>query len=211
MRHTDGSERVINLEVKDKNFTGAMMLGHLQIPLDHILNSKGHTLACPRDGWKLDDRHKERHGRIFATLTFNPYDHNAPDSLNPAVPDAYFVPVPGNHMRLYQSAANTPDTVPPYMMPSGERWPVHPCWRDLYDAIKAAQKFIYITGWSVHPECKLVRDKPERETIGELLREAADRGVDVRTSCLSLVCALDTRVLLAVFLRASLHLQLGMG
>jgi phospholipase D1/2 len=30
-------------------------------------------------------------------------------------------------------------------------------WKDLYHAIKDAQKFIYITGWSIYTKINLVR------------------------------------------------------
>ena len=33
-------------------------------------------------------------------------------------------------------------------------------WRDLYESIKNAKKFIYITGWSVYTEIQLLRGKP---------------------------------------------------
>ena len=58
------------------------------------------------------------------------------------------------------------------------------CWSDLYDAIAAAQKLIYITGWSVHAGIHLVRDETDQETgrnkdVGTLLKEKAEEGVTV--------------------------------
>ena len=55
-------------------------------------------------------------------------------------------------------------------------------WKDLFAAIKDAQKFIYITGWSVYTEILLVRDgdDPDGESnVGELLKRKADEGVRV--------------------------------
>lgn len=55
-------------------------------------------------------------------------------------------------------------------------------WKDLFNAIQEAQKFIYITGWSVYTEIALVRgeDDPDGESnVGELLKRKADEGVKV--------------------------------
>jgi phospholipase D1/2 len=76
--------------------------------------------------------------------------------------------------------------VPAVDITPGNRFEVHSCWSDIYDAIKCAQKFVYLTGWSFHPLIRLVRDNddPEYEKpLGVLLKEAADRGVEV-CSCL---------------------------
>ena len=106
------------------------------------------------------------------------------------VPNAYFGARPGNAVRLYQGAANSDKHVAPYRMPNGDRWHVRALWEDLYDAIEGAEKFVYVVGWSVHPETRLLRHGEKGENakhIGELLRSAADRGVDVRSLMLA-VC-----------------------
>jgi hypothetical protein len=40
-------------------------------------------------------------------------------------------------------------------------------WKDLYHAIKDAQKFIYITGWSIYTKINLVRgdDDPGKASL----------------------------------------------
>ena len=55
-------------------------------------------------------------------------------------------------------------------------------WKDLYASIKAAKRFIYITGWSVFTEIQLVRgdDDPDGySNVGRLLKTKADDGVKV--------------------------------
>jgi len=55
-------------------------------------------------------------------------------------------------------------------------------WHDLFNAISNAQKFIYITGWSVFTDTKLLRgdDDPEGvSNVGELLKNKANEGVRV--------------------------------
>merc|ERR1711981_1011334 len=56
------------------------------------------------------------------------------------------------------------------------------CWYDLFQAIQNAQKFIYITGWSVYTEIQLVRGEDDPEglsNVGNLLKSKAEEGVRV--------------------------------
>ncbi|XP_015951618.1 phospholipase D alpha 1-like [Arachis duranensis] len=56
------------------------------------------------------------------------------------------------------------------------------CWEDIFDAIKKAEKFVYIAGWSLDTDTKLLRDPSrrtlqERETtLGQLLERKAEDG-----------------------------------
>ena len=55
-------------------------------------------------------------------------------------------------------------------------------WLDLFNAIKNAQKFIYVTGWSVFTNIHLVRGEEDTEGeshVGELLKKKAEEGVRV--------------------------------
>ena len=55
-------------------------------------------------------------------------------------------------------------------------------WFDIFNAINNAQKFIYITGWSVFTNIQLVRgeeDSDGESHVGELLKKKADEGVRV--------------------------------
>ncbi len=56
-------------------------------------------------------------------------------------------------------------------------------WKDLYDCLNAAQKFIYITGWSVFTQIKLLRGEDDADettvSIGDLLKAKALLGVRV--------------------------------
>ena len=66
--------------------------------------------------------------------------------------------------------------------PDGTQYVPTRAWRDLFNAINNAQKFIYITGWSVYTDTKLLRgdDDPEGMShVGELLKRKADEGVRV--------------------------------
>ena len=66
--------------------------------------------------------------------------------------------------------------------PDGSPYEPTRAWRDLFNAINNAQKFIYITGWSVFTDIQLVRgdEDPDGESnVGELLKKKADEGVRV--------------------------------
>jgi phospholipase D1/2 len=66
--------------------------------------------------------------------------------------------------------------------PDGSPYIATTAWKDLYSTLKAAEKFIYITGWSVFAETILVRgedDKHGRSHVGELLKQKAVKGVKV--------------------------------
>ena len=52
----------------------------------------------------------------------------------------------------------------------------------MFDTIQGAQKFLYITGWSVYTEISLVRGDEDEEAasnVGELLKAKAAEGVKV--------------------------------
>lgn len=66
--------------------------------------------------------------------------------------------------------------------PSGNPYVPTTCWKDLYAAISGAERFVYITGWSVYTAIQLVRgdDDPNgASNVGELLKRKAEEGVKV--------------------------------
>jgi hypothetical protein len=57
---------------------------------------------------------------------------------------------------------------------------VRSCFSDIAEALSAAQDFIYICGWSMHPETRLTRSGSSGgERIGELLKRKAAEKVTV--------------------------------
>jgi hypothetical protein len=62
---------------------------------------------------------------------------------------------------------------------------VRSCWTDIAEAIEAAEELVYITGWSMHPGTRLIRNGGhDGIAIGTLLKQKAASKVNV---CL-LVC-----------------------
>ncbi len=67
----------------------------------------------------------------------------------------------GNHVTLYSCARNMdePLALPLSSSPSGPTCEYRPpsLWIDLFRSIVASRRFIYITGWSVYTDLKLLR------------------------------------------------------
>lgn len=83
---------------------------------------------------------------------------------------------------MYQDA-----DVPPGMLPQIPFLPDYQhkrCWIDVSKAIMGATELIYITGWAVWPELKMVRTNHEGDmyqdiTLGEMLKKKAEEGCTV--------------------------------
>ncbi|KAL6130483.1 hypothetical protein ACLB2K_068862 [Fragaria x ananassa] len=74
------------------------------------------------------------------------------------VPGTYFPLRTGGRVTLYQDA-HIPDGCLPKLISDGGMPYVHgKCWNDIFDAIRQACCLIYIAGWSVWHNVKLVRD-----------------------------------------------------
>ena len=56
-------------------------------------------------------------------------------------------------------------------------------WMDMYNAMENARNFIFLTGWSFHPEIRLIR--PDGPMLGEVLKKKALEGVKVSASFLA--------------------------
>lgn len=114
------------------------------------------------------------------------------------VPDVFFNQRHGCKVTLYQDAHVLDEFRPMIQLNEGKFYRPRRCWEDIFDVISNAKYLIYITGWSVYTEIKLVRDpkrpKPKGElTLGELLKMKASQGVTV------LVLVWDDRTSIDVF------------
>ena len=66
--------------------------------------------------------------------------------------------------------------------PDGSPYEPTRCWRDVYDSIRNAKKFTYVTGWAIYTEINLVRgleDEDQESNFGELLKAKAAQDVRV--------------------------------
>ena len=108
-----------------------------------------------------------------------------------------FKPKKGNKVTLYQDAetigvgnfGENDDIRSIFRSVDGQEYKTYNCWRDIYDAIMSAKKFIYITAWKLvafdneNLDTPLLRDGIDlynSSGVGHLLKQKAAEGVDVR-------------------------------
>jgi hypothetical protein len=58
-------------------------------------------------------------------------------------------------------------------MPTDKPLPIYSCWTDIYMAMLEAQKFAFLTDWSVHPLTQLIRHGTGRYPPTKVLLRAA--------------------------------------
>eukprot|EP00096_Caligus_rogercresseyi_P003408 TRINITY_DN1636_c0_g1_i1.p1 TRINITY_DN1636_c0_g1~~TRINITY_DN1636_c0_g1_i1.p1 ORF type:complete len:786 (+),score=221.15 TRINITY_DN1636_c0_g1_i1:88-2445(+) len=168
----------LRIDLKDKEHIGAELVSSTFIRIQDLINNGVIS------GWFELMNSTNNGGSLHMSITYSPKE--ALDEDTKAVQESYFLPKPGNRVTLYQDA----DT--PYLpifegltdcTDSGPYIPPR-AWIDVYNAIQKAQRFIYITGWSVATGINLVRDNPEIDSegdsnVGELLKRKAEEGVTV--------------------------------
>ncbi|XP_063869848.1 uncharacterized protein LOC135105560 isoform X3 [Scylla paramamosain] len=164
----------LQIQVLDKDHFSAGTLGEVSIRPEDLLD--GETL----EGWYPLSGCD---GRINITLNYVPKEAI---EATFEVPDCYFPLREGCGVTLYQDAQCP--AIPFFEgVPTATGEPYEPpcAWKDLYYALTNAQRFIYITGWSVYTDITLVRVEGEEEeegageTVGELLKRKAEEGVRV--------------------------------
>ncbi|GAB2300332.1 Phospholipase D, variant 2 [Dionaea muscipula] len=174
--------------VKEEDAIGAPVLGRAYLPVTELLGAE------EVDRWLdlLDKDHKpiHRHSKIHVKVQFLEvtreinWDRGVRTPKFPGVPFTFFTQRNGCKVTLYQDSHVPDGFVPKIPLSGGNLYQPHRAWEDVFDAINNAKHLIYITGWSVYTEIKLIRDpkrpKPGGDiTLGELLKKKADQGVRV--------------------------------
>lgn len=130
-------------------------------------------------------------GWITVSVTYNPCSYAVEEDgrRSMAVPRCFFPLRSGPSVgvvRLYQDAHVHAGMLPPVV--NGHGMPVvtgRSAWVDLWAALDAARVVIYIAGWAVDANLRLLREAPygggqlPAETLGELLKRKANAGVRV--------------------------------
>ena len=162
------------LRVKDKEHVGAVFVAGAVIPAADL--ESGEEV----EGWFDLLNGEESCGQIHVSVQYIPKNDLNEESHEL---DSYFPPRENCKMILYQDA-DTPQ-LPQFESlthPDGSPYEATRAWKDLFETIKNAQKFIYITGWSVYTAIQLVRGDEDPDgfsNVGELLKTKADEGVRV--------------------------------
>ena len=161
----------IRVNVMDREHIGQERVGSVE--LDVALLLSGEELE---DWWELDTQ-----GAVHLSLQLFPLESL---SEGKELDDSYFSPRPGCRVTLYQDA-DTPqlEVFSGVTEPGGEQYTPPRLWLDLFHALDRAERFIYITGWSVFTGISLVRGEEAAEladtNVGELLKRKAAEGVRV--------------------------------
>jgi len=159
----------LTINVEDKEHIGAAHIASCSIRTEDLVSGE------PIEGWHDLMNGEEPQGRLNMTLQYVPKE--ALEELK-ELPRAYFPMRENNRLILYQDA-ETPQ-LPQFdgmSFPDGSQYEPTRCWKDLFETIRDAQKFIYITGWSVFTEINLLRGEEDEEgasNVGQLLKSKAD-------------------------------------
>ena len=97
-------------------------------------------------------------GKINISIKFTPNKDLKEDTH--ALDYAYFPVREGCKLIMYQDA-DTPQ-LPVFngvKEPDGSQYQATRCWKDMYDHIVNAKKFIYIAGWALYTETSLIRGR----------------------------------------------------
>ncbi|KAJ3686416.1 hypothetical protein LUZ61_015580 [Rhynchospora tenuis] len=175
--------------VKDKDVLGAQNIGKLSIPSERLYSGEKIDGIFP----VLSPNGKPcNQGAVLSFLIqyipvarLTMYHHGVgPDYKG--VPNTYFSLRRGGKVTLYQDAHVSDNCLPNFWLKNGMQYKHNQCWRDVFDAISGATRFIYIAGWSVFHTVTLVRDGENRNMVmlGDLLKRKSQEGtreVDTRS------------------------------
>jgi len=161
------------IQVKDMDMcTGVDNIGHRTITVDDLMTQR------PIEGWfSLYRNDSEPAGEIHIMFQFLSTDTLIESN---EVSNCVFPLRTGCDVTLYQDAC-TPAVSPVIDVPGpdGSEYVPGNMFIEVANAIRNAQKFIYVCGWSVSTEICLERGEEGGETVGDLLKAKAADGVRV--------------------------------
>ncbi|GLT34759.1 hypothetical protein SLA2020_092580 [Shorea laevis] len=163
--------------------------GTIKIPAERI--NIGELIS----GWyplKDGNAYPNKNSVLNIEMQFTPCHQNplyrqgiAGNPEQAGVRNTYFPLREGNALKLYQDAHVPERMLPEIELEHGRVLEHHKCWAEIYHAISEAQHMIYMMGWSMFCDVKLVRE-PSRPlppggdfTLGELLESKSHEGVQV--------------------------------
>ncbi|KAL8029346.1 hypothetical protein ABFX02_14G220100 [Erythranthe guttata] len=129
------------------------------------------------------------HTAIRLQIKFTPCDENPVYqngiSEDYALGQSYFPMRHGGNLKLYQDAHVVDGMLPEIRLEDGRNFEHQKCWEDICHLIMEARHLVYITGWSIFHQVRLVREStrplpiPGDFNLGELLKHKAQQGVRV--------------------------------
>ncbi|CAN1754292.1 Phospholipase D beta 1 [Linum perenne] len=160
----------IHFIVKDNDVVGSEVIGIVGLPVEELV------LKERIEGWFpiLGANGSPCNGGAGLSLSiqFKPMESGASTD---GVPGTYFPLRKGGKVTLYQDA-HVEDG---HQIGSFD-YERRSCWTDVFRVISEARRLVYITGWSVNYNVRLVRDGGRMDcTLGELLKAKSQEGVRV--------------------------------
>ncbi|RDX67638.1 Phospholipase D beta 1, partial [Mucuna pruriens] len=172
--------------VKDSDVVGSQLIGIVAIPVEQIYSGEKVQGTYPI----LNNNGKPCKPGAALTVSiqyiamekliiYHQGVGAGPDYIG--VPGTYFPLRKGGTVTLYQDAHVPDGCLPNVVLDHGIYYAHGKCWFDIFDAIRQAQRLVYITGWSVWHKVRLVRDAGDASifTLGDLLRSKSQEGVRV--------------------------------
>lgn len=178
----------VHFVVKDSDVVGSQIMGAVGIPVEQlrsgakvegtfpILNANGKPCK-PGAVLTLSIQYIpiEKVGLYHRGLGSGPEYHG--------VPGTYFPLRKGGKVTLYQDAHVHDGFLPNLKVDGNVRYEHGSCWQDIFKAVSQARRLIYIAGWSVYHNIRLVRETEEKGTnngtLGDLLKTKSQEGVRV--------------------------------
>ncbi|KAE8694616.1 Phospholipase D gamma 3 [Hibiscus syriacus] len=176
----------VHFVVKDSDVVGSQIMGAVGIPVEQLCSGTKVEGAFP----VLNDNGKPCKPGAVLTLSiqYTPIQQVAiyhkglgsgPDYHG--VPGTYFPLRKGCKVTLYQDAHVHDGFLPNLKVDGNVQYEHGSCWKDICNAIGQARRLIYIAGWSVFHNIRLVREnsKASNTTLGDLLKLKSQEGVRV--------------------------------
>jgi len=179
----------VRFVVKDNDVVGSQTMGAVGIPVEQLCSGMKIEGAFPILISNSGEPCKA--GAVLRlSIQYTPVDKlmnlyhgvgSAPD--HQGVPGTYFPLRRGGKVTLYQDAhVHDIDGCLPNLKLDGDvQYVQGNCWHDIFEAIKQARHLIYIAGWSVNHNVRLIRDGNGATDcmLGNLLKDKSRNGVRV--------------------------------
>ncbi|CAN0904027.1 Phospholipase D beta 1 [Linum grandiflorum] len=173
----------IHFIVKDNDMVGSEVIGVVGVPVEDLVLRKKIEGSFPVLG--ANGNQCRPGAGLSLSIEYKPiHEMEIYNNSSTGVPGTYFPLRKGGKVTLYQDAHVEEMDAPHLQVDAGGRigYEHRSCWSDVFQAISQARRLVYITGWSVNYNVRLVRNEGERRmdcTLGELLKAKSQEGVRV--------------------------------
>ncbi|CAN1332788.1 Phospholipase D beta 1 [Linum perenne] len=176
----------VHFVAKDNDVVGSQVMGAVGIPVEELVSGKMIEGSFPILG--PNGKPCKEGAVLTLSIQFIPIDQMEIYRFGvrsrggyDGVPGTYFGMRRGGKVSLYQDAHVQEGCLPELRLEGRVQYEHRSCWDDIFQAISQARRLVYITGWSVYHDVRLVRNG-NRETgctLGELLKNKSQEGVRV--------------------------------